>query len=200
MTSNIAKYSSALITLEFATISGVRLGFGYNSAVRSPTIDEITNFPFINDQDASGAGNNPMNILLAMTQAVPGDPVDQTAWVSPKFDSYWLAAGLSVTAFDVLSITAVAMFSFRDSGLVISIFADAVAQMPPDTTDKDSMIVYVEIGLVVEMNFIDGYFRVEASLAPTSFLLVSQCHVYGGFAMVYWFGVRKALSIYVGCH
>jgi len=35
----------------------------------------------------------------------------------------------------------------------------------------------------------DGYFRVEAALAPTSFLLVPACRIYGGMALVYWFNV-----------
>ena len=81
------------------------------------------------------------------------------------------------------------MFAFRDSGVVISIFADAVAQLPPHVPDPAGVILYVEIGMVAEMNLIDGYFRVEASLAPSSYLLVPQCHLTGGFALAYWFGV-----------
>jgi len=42
--------------------------------------------------------------------------------------------------------------------------------------------------MVAEMNFAEDYFRVEASLAPTSFILVPQCHLYGGFALCYWYG------------
>src|SRR5437763_5309589 len=45
----------ALITLGFATISGVRLGVGFNSSVRTPNIDQITSFPFVNDHSVSGA-------------------------------------------------------------------------------------------------------------------------------------------------
>lgn len=126
-----------------------------------------------------------MAILKSLIQSPPDQP-----WVTAKQDSYWFAAGLSLTAFDILQVTAVAMFAFRDSGLIISLFADAVAQMPPGETDRNAMIAYVELGLVAEMNFVDGYFRVEAALAPTSFLLVPQCHIGGGFALVYWFAVR----------
>ena len=152
--------------------------------VRTPTLDELTSFPFINDSGAEGAGNDPMNILQSMVAKPPENP-----WVTSKQDSYWFAAGMTVTAFDVLKITAVAMFAFRDSGLILSLFADAVAQMPPKATSRSELIVYVEIGMVAEMNFVDGYFRVEAALAPSSFLLVPQCRVYGGFALVYWFSV-----------
>jgi hypothetical protein len=96
---------------------------------------------------------------------------------------------MTVSSFDIIAITAVAMFAFRDSGVVLSIFADAVAQLPPDKPSKDALILYVELGIVAEMNLIDGYFRAEASIAPSSFLLVPQCHLTGGFALAYWFGV-----------
>ncbi|MCJ1402453.1 hypothetical protein MMC11_005673 [Xylographa trunciseda] len=178
-----AKLDGPLLTLEFATISGVRLGFGYNSVVRSPTIEQLTDFPFINDSGVSGSGNDPLKILQNMTEKPADGP-----WVTPKQDSYWVAAGMTITAFDILTITAVAMLAFRDQGIIVSLFADAIAQMPPGVTSPNEMILYVEIGLVAEMNFIDGYFRVEASLAPTSFLLVPQCRISGGFALVYWFG------------
>jgi hypothetical protein len=175
-----AKLDGPLITLEFATISGIRLGFGYNSMVRSPSLAELTSFPFIDDSDSKGT--NPLDIVKNMTQGSP-------PWVQPYESSYWLAAGMSISAFDVLTITALAMLGFRDNGVIISLYADAVAQMPPDATDKSEMIVYVEIAMVAEMNTVDGYFRVEAALAPTSFLLTQDCHLYGGFALVYWFGV-----------
>jgi hypothetical protein len=42
--------------------------------------------------------------------------------------------------------------------------------------------------MVAELNLVDDLFRVEASLAPTSYLLVPECHLYGGFALCYWFG------------
>jgi hypothetical protein len=110
-------------------------------------------------------------------------------WGTPKLDSYWFAAGMTITAFDVVAITAIALFGFRDSGVVISIVADAIATMPPNEPDSSNVVLYVEIGMIAELNFIDGYFLVEASLAPTSFLLVPQCHLTGGFALAYWFGV-----------
>ena len=178
-----AKLDGPLITLELATISGIRLGFGFNSFVRAPAIDDIVNFPFINDHSISTTGNDPMAILKAMTVGNP-------AWVTPKLDSYWLAVGMSIQAFDVITATAVAVFEFGDAGLAVDIYADAVAQMPPEAP-KAATVVYVEVGMKIEMNFADGYFAVAAMLAPTSFLLVPQCHLTGGLALSYWFPVSK---------
>jgi hypothetical protein len=139
------------IFLEFALLTGIRLGFGYNSLVRSPALDELTQFPFIDDTGSQNAGTNPISLLESMEQPANGKP----AWVSAKQDSYWFAAGLTLNAFDLLQITAIAMLAFRDRGVVISLFADAVAQMPPDATSTAEMILYVEIAMLAELNMID---------------------------------------------
>lgn len=83
-----AKLDGPLITLAFATVSGVRIGLGYNSMVRSPPLLELANFPFLNDRVDGDAGQDPLKIVKAMTQGAGGGP----AWVSPKEDSYWVAA------------------------------------------------------------------------------------------------------------
>ncbi|KJX99853.1 hypothetical protein TI39_contig350g00003 [Zymoseptoria brevis] len=180
-----AKLDGPLVTLEFATISGVRIGFGYNSSIRQPaTIDEVNDFPLINDEGVGGTGNNPIKILKALTGG------GAAAWVAPRQDAYWFAVGMTISSFDILSITACAIFAFKDSGIIIDLYANAIAQMPPGvpSSDTSKMILYVELDMHACMNFVDGYFLCEAALAPSSFLLVPQCHLYGGFALCYWFG------------
>jgi hypothetical protein len=108
-------------------------------------------------------------------------------WVQVKQDSYWFAFGFSVSAFDIITATAVALLEFTSQGVVVSIFADVIGQMPPSTPRSDC-IVYVELLMNAELNFIYDYFFVQAALAPTSFLLVPQCHLSGGYAMGTWFG------------
>lgn len=153
----------ALITLEFATISGVRLGFGYNSVVRSPSAADLYRFPFINDSDLSATGNSndPISVLTSMcgTQA-DGSP----AWVTPQDQAYWLAMGMSITAFDLLSVTAVALVSFKDDGIVISLIANAVAQLPPKVEGwGEVVLLYAELDMIAEINFSQGSFRTEAA-------------------------------------
>ncbi|RKK90894.1 hypothetical protein BFJ71_g11251 [Fusarium oxysporum] len=176
-----AKLNGPLITLEFGEISGIRMGFGYNSFVTPPTIDQLTSFPFIDDTVTASAGSDPFLIVQTMTQTGP-------PWVTPKEDEYWLAAGLSASLFDCLTVTAVAMLEVKSGGFDLAIYGDAVAMMPPDAPSRESCLVYVELAMVIEFNMGQGYFRVEAALAPTSFLLVPQCQLTGGFALVYWFG------------
>ena len=173
-----AKLDGPVITLAFATISGVRLGFGYNSIVRQPTGPELDQFPFLSDQGVDGAGNNPMNILRSMTQPQNGS----VPWVSSQQDSYWFALGMTISACEILFITAVAMLNFRDNGIVVNLFADAVATLPAKLPKDSSQLalLYVEMAMVAELNFVEGFLRVEAALAPTSFIYVPMCRLHGG--------------------
>ncbi|KAH0566349.1 hypothetical protein GP486_000255 [Trichoglossum hirsutum] len=175
-----AKLDGPLIDLEIAIIKGVRLGFGYNSFVRSPTVKELADFPFVSDS-ALSKGNNPAEILELFRGGT-------NPWIQVKHDSLWFALGFSVAAFDIVKATAVGLFQFSDQGIVINIFADVVGQMPPDAEKPEECILYVELLLNAELNFIYDYFFVQAALAPTSFLIVPQCHLYGGFACGNWFG------------
>lgn len=91
-----------------------------------------------------------------------------------------------MTAFGMLAITAVMLVGFHDSGMVFSIFADGIAQMPPGV-DADKCLFYVEVGMLAELNTVDGYFTVQAALAPSSHILLPSCRLTGGFALVNWF-------------
>ena len=79
------KLDGPLVTLEFATISGVRVGFGFNSEVYLPSAEMLYTFPFINDAGAAGAGTDPMLVLNGM---VGGNP----AYVYTKEGACWFCA------------------------------------------------------------------------------------------------------------
>jgi hypothetical protein len=70
LTSQQAKLDGPLIDLEIAIIEGMRLGFGYNSFVRSPSVQELALFPFINDVGVGGAGMNPMVSFAPLSRLV----------------------------------------------------------------------------------------------------------------------------------
>jgi hypothetical protein len=86
--SSYGRLDGPLVELEFATISGVRVGFGYNSTVFLPSADLLYTFPFISNAAASGTGNDPMKVLNAMITPVGNQP----AYVSTKEGSVWFCA------------------------------------------------------------------------------------------------------------
>jgi hypothetical protein len=94
--------------------------------------------------------------------------------------------GVTLTALGILAVTAVLMLEIQQNGFIIAVFADGIGQIPCDVS-SDETLFYVEIGLLAELNTIDGYFTVQAALAPSSHVLVSTCRLTGGFALMNWF-------------
>ncbi len=178
------KLDGPLIELEFATISGVRLGFGYNYAIRMPSLSELYSFPFINDSASAGSGADPLKVLDAM---VLNDP----HFVYPKEGSCWFCAGMTIKAFDLLTLTAVLLFdittSGSDAGVLIALIADGVFQMEP-RAKPDYSLFYIEVVLSVELNFGAGYIAANAVMAPASHVYVPQAHLTGSASFYTWFG------------
>ncbi|MCJ1355364.1 MAG: hypothetical protein MMC33_005355 [Icmadophila ericetorum] len=169
------KLAGPLVELEFAEISGICGGFGYNSLLRFPTIDEIFNFPFVKQDQIGGT---PLDTLKLIGNNPDG-------WVKPTKSSLWLAAGLTADAAKLITITAVVVIDFQPT-VKLGIFADAVASFPP--APSPIQYVYVELGLAATVDFAAGSMLVEGQLAPTSYIYVPACHLTGGFALGYWFG------------
>lgn len=188
-----AKLNGPLMEFEFAEISGICGGFGYNSDLRFPTLPELDAFPFV----TKPAGLNPtddladkdplvvLSRLLTPTGKVGG-------WVTAKEGSMWLAAGLDVKAFQVLSVNAIIVLEFNPY-VNLGIFAKAIARLPAATGGgpPPPPVIYAELGLVATVDFHGGAMRIEASLSPNSFVLNPFCHLSGGFGLVYFWGANE---------
>ncbi|GIZ45483.1 hypothetical protein CKM354_000864800 [Cercospora kikuchii] len=174
-----AKLEGPLIELEFVTIGGITLGFGYNSNLRFPTIAQVPSFPFI----ANTVGGENSDPLTVMNQLVG----QADSYVKPQEDSFWIAAGLQAKALQILDVSAAVILEFNPY-VNLGIFAKAIAQMPPAPTPRIACFIYVELGIMCTVDFHAGAFRVEAQLSPNSFVIHPSCHLTGGFALCYWFG------------
>ncbi|KAI1174568.1 hypothetical protein F4777DRAFT_380648 [Nemania sp. FL0916] len=95
-----AKLEGPLITLEFAEISGITGGFGYNN---------------------EAVGENLLEYLRKL--------VSTTGFFTIKDGAMWLAAGLKVSAFKILDIDAVFIVSWSPA-VALGIYGVAVAQIP----------------------------------------------------------------------
>ncbi|GAE00080.1 hypothetical protein PVAR5_8815 [Paecilomyces variotii No. 5] len=172
-----ARLDGPLVELELATISGITGGFGYNSAMTVPDINNVTQFPFLEDN----LDSSPLVVLEGFLNPVP------TIWFAPADGDIWLAAGLTCSAFQVLSIQAVATLAFHPD-ITLGIFANCDAKVPLTASpDDEELFVLVEMGLVSVLDHSKGIFHSEGQLTPRSFILDRSCHLSGGFALCYWF-------------
>lgn len=171
-----AKLDGPLITFEFAEISGITGGFGYNTSLRFPAIADVPKFPFV---AGTGVGGD---VMTTLTNLVTPDSA-AGGWFDLRDGSFWVAAGLKVTAFETLSIDAVVVVQWNPK-VKFGIFGVAVADIPRRSKTK---FAHIELGISAVVDFEVGVMKVEAQLAPSSFIFDPSCHLTGGFALYYWF-------------
>jgi hypothetical protein len=169
----LAALEGPLAQLEVAEISGVTVGFGYNSDLKIPSAAEVNSHPFL----------DPLKAAETFVQMKSGE----NPWYPKRLGSNWLAAGLTVKAMQTLSIQAVLAVQFG-AGVQISVFAKASAQAPANVGSKSvKPFVNVNMGIIGVLNVDKGILKVEGQLASSSYILDESCKLVGGFALAYWF-------------
>ncbi|KAI0890544.1 uncharacterized protein GGS22DRAFT_151195 [Annulohypoxylon maeteangense] len=183
-----AKLDGPLITLEFAEISGICGGFGYNSNVRLPGVDQVTKFPFVANDQFSSADN----VLEVLEKLIDISP---SGWFQPLDSSYWAAIGMKVDAFQMLSVDAVVVVQFGSS-MKLGIFAVALGDIP--SANSPIKFAHVELGIAAVADLDYGTLKIEAQLSPRSYIFSQECHLTGGAALCYWFDATQANKGNVG--
>ncbi|KAM0316603.1 hypothetical protein ACHAPQ_011281, partial [Fusarium lateritium] len=183
-----AKLNGPLMTLAFAEISGICGGFGYNSSVRLPSIDQVSDFPFVNSSRLSN-NENAQQVLMELVDPSAG------GWFQPLDSTYWGAIGMKLSAFRMLSVDAVVAVQFGDS-VKLGIFAVAVCDIP--SSNARLKLAHAELGIAAVLDFDYGFLKIEAQLSPRSYILSPNCHLTGGFALCYWFDAPLADRARIG--
>ncbi|KAL8826101.1 MAG: hypothetical protein Q9191_004007 [Dirinaria sp. TL-2023a] len=168
------KLSGPIATIGYAEIRGLVGGFGYNTSVRFPTMYNIMQFPFLTPP----GGKSPSEALTNMLNG---------GWFSNKEGSKWVAAGLTVLAFELLTVSAVLVVEWG-SGVQLGVFGLATAEVPKQLEQK---FARVQLGLSCTIDFDAGVLKVDGQLTPASFILDPSCHLTGGFALYSWFGDKN---------
>lgn len=163
----------------FFFVTGFGGGFGYNSALRIPTQDEVADFPlvaFLSNPGTFGPTPTPMSVLAKL---MDGDK----PWVSPAVGEFWIAAGITFTTYEVVKSTALLTAEFGDT-FVLALMGTSSARFP---LDGSTTYAYVELQLEAIFDPADGAMSFSAVLSPNSYLLDPDCHLTGGFALCFWF-------------
>jgi hypothetical protein len=154
-----------LLTLEFAEISGVELGFAYNYEITTPDPGQIVNFPLVHGPASS---NNPMDLITSD----PGNPTSFSNWQVTKQDMYWFALGVKVDSFQIITADVALLFAFGVNMLKISIIGLASAALPPIEGQKPAeAFLYAELGIIATLDVFGGSLLIGAQLTPNSYVL-----------------------------
>ncbi|RLU81814.1 hypothetical protein CTZ27_31940 [Streptomyces griseocarneus] len=167
-------------------VTAVKAGFGYNSGLRVPSIDQVAGFPLLRGLAGAGEGTppEPLDVLKELTEGTDGAP----AWVTPHEGSTWLALGLDADIFEIVHCKALAFAEFGPDDLVVGLLGSAKAQFPDPAKGLGEPYASVELDISAVYRHSADMLAVDARLAPDSFLLDRSVHLTGGAALRLWFG------------
>lgn len=172
-------------------VTGLAGGFGFNSALRLPTLEQVAIFPFIAALPGSpdppfGTDSSALSVLRTITSSPPDTPPGTPAWVTPSAGDLWFAVGIAFTSFEMVNSKALLVVE-AGHDLVISLLGTSTARFPQDAADDD-LYAFVELNLLARFQPSAGVFSVEAVLSSGSFVLDRACALTGGFAFYVWSG------------
>ena len=159
----------------FLFVTGIAGGFGINSQLTLPSIDEVSGYPLL-PAVALPEQASPAETIKAVI------PFLQKRF-TPRAGQYWVAAGISFTSFEMIEAQAVVSVSF---GVDLQIGVVGTCSMTFPTGDPYP-VAYVEIDVVASFTPSTGLLAVAGKLSPASYLFGGFVKLTGGFAFYAWF-------------
>jgi hypothetical protein len=158
-------------------VLGLAGGAGYNRRLLVPSDPTaVPSFPLVAAMDGFD-GMSPMDALGEISKDIP-----------PARGSYWVAAGVKFTTFELLNTRALAYASL-DRGLELGLLGLMNMALPA----PEVAVVSVELALAARYSTVDQVLSIRAALTRNSWLISSDCQLTGGFAFVTWFAKPEAV-------
>ncbi|MFF8451136.1 DUF6603 domain-containing protein [Streptomyces leeuwenhoekii] len=166
----------------FLRVTGAAAGFGYNSAVRHPTLAEVPEFPLMPARRT--AAKDPLRMLDALAGG-------SNPWIREAPGRIWLAAGLDADSFSYVhaSLLLLAQVDIGgDTPGFSALLAGRAALDFPRT--RGTTWRYAHVALAVQAAYESHRDAVEvfAAVEPGSFLVHPSCHLSGQAAACVWLG------------
>ncbi|MFD5918719.1 DUF6603 domain-containing protein [Kitasatospora sp. NPDC058201] len=165
-------------------VIALSLGFGVNSTVRTPRIDQVGEFPLVNRLDGSGSGDTPEKVLEKL--AGPG------GWITPREGQYWGAGGIEFSSFEFIRSRALLLVEGGQSWKVLLIGRTTV-DLPRNKAARKP-IARLVIDLAIGYHHDQGLFSMDAVIAPGSYVIDPAAELTGGLSFYVWGQDRTAVG------
>lgn len=174
----------------FFFVNGLSGGFGYNRTINIPPANQIENFPFVagieNPVALGGKDGQPPSAEEALRAL-------GTKIVPPQLGSYWVAAGIMFSSFQLINSKAVLMVIFGND-FEIALLGLSGMVLPK----KGKTYVGAQIAFKVTYKMSTGLLAMEAVLTSNSYVIDPNCKLTGGLAFYVWFKDQSSTGARAG--
>ncbi|WP_433261532.1 DUF6603 domain-containing protein [Actinosynnema sp. CS-041913] len=155
------------------TVTSVALGFGVNSTVRTPTIDQVGEFPLVQRLSEDGDPSAALERL-----------VGPDGWITPKEGQYWGAGGLEFTSFRFLEARALLLVEGGREWNVM-LLARATVDLPRNRSGGRPL-ARVVVDMAMGYREAHHLFYMDVLIAPGSYVLDPDARLTGGLSLYIW--------------
>ncbi|MBO3457951.1 hypothetical protein G4P69_04360 [Aetokthonos hydrillicola CCALA 1050] len=169
----------------FFFVTGLAAGFGYNRALKIPTIDQVATFPLV--AEAISPPQTSTSNLDKATQLTQ-ELTKLQQYIPPETGQIFLAVGVKFTSFKTIDSFVLLTVAFGNR-FELNILGLSTLIAPPQA----GATPVAEVQLALKASFLpeEGFLGINAQLTPNSYILSKACHLTGGFAFYSWFAPNE---------
>lgn len=167
----------------FFFVTGLAAGFGYNRALKVPTIDQVATFPLVaeavNPPPAEGSNSD-------QAARLTGELTKLRDYIPPETGQIFLAIGVKFNSFKTIDAFVLLTIAFGNR-FELNILGLATLIAPANVGADVTPVAEVQLALKASFLPAEGFLGIIAQLTPNSYILSKACHLTGGFAFYGWF-------------
>lgn len=171
----------------FFFVTGLAAGFGYNRALKVPTIDQVATFPLVAEAITPPPSNG--SNLDQATQ-LTGELTKLRDYIPPETGQIFLAVGVKFNSFKLIDSFILLTVAFGNR-FELNILGLATLIAPPEVGADVPPVAEVQLALKASFLPAEGILQIRAQLTPNSYILSKACHLTGGFAFYSWFAPNE---------
>ena len=168
----------------FFFVIGLSAGFGYNHHLIVPPLEDIKEFPLV-DQALKG----PQKIDPDQTQNIITEQLELLEkYIPPAIGSGFGAVGMKFTCFKIVDGFGLVTLGMSQGEFEINLLGMGAIMLPTTVNlGEHEPIAMAEVALLGRFNPMEGVILIQGQLTENSYIFSRKCRLTGGFAYGLWF-------------
>ena len=172
----------------FFFVTGLAGGFGYNFGLIVPPLEELVEFPLV-DEAIQGKGQ----IDPAETAAIIAEELEALkSYMPPEIGAGFGSVGVKFTCFKIIDGYGSITIAIGSSDFELDLLGIATIMLPTTVETRFEPLAVAEKVLQARFNPCQGVLLIRGQLTPSSYIFSRNCHLTGGFAYGLWFLGERA--------